>query len=88
MIAGEFHPTAMSHRWFKRWGWIYRPVHPFGFVAILGALAFCANVFLAIDRQSHSVSDTLYHFYGFAVPTFLGVMWIASRTSDEQKAVT
>jgi hypothetical protein len=74
---------ASSFRWFARWGWIYRPVHPLGFVATLAALAFVVQVFVAIDARSHSATDTLYHFYCYAAPTFLGLMWIASRTSDE-----
>jgi len=47
--------------------------------------AFAIQVFLAIDRQSHSVTDTLYRFYTYAAPTFLGLMWIASRTSGEKR---
>ena len=81
MTAQSF--TAMSSHWFKRWGWFYRPVHVLGFVVTFAALAFCVNVFLAIDRHSHSATDTLYRFYTFAAPTFLGLMWIASRTSEE-----
>jgi hypothetical protein len=83
--AGGVILVAMTHIWFKRWGWCYRPVHPLGYLATLAALAFCANTFVAIDRGSHSVADTLYHFYAYAAPTFLGLMWIASRTSDEAR---
>ena len=75
----------MSHPWFKRWGWVYRPVHPLGFLVALAALAFCVQVFRALDRNSHSATDTLYPFYAYAAPTFLGLMWIASRTSDETR---
>ena len=71
--------------WFKRWGWIYRPVHPLGFAATLAALAFVTQVFLAIDARSHSATDTLYQFYTYAAPTFLGLIWIASRTSAEDR---
>jgi hypothetical protein len=73
----------MSLPWFKRFGWIYRPVHPLGYVVTLAAVAFVLQVAVVIDRQSHSASDTLYRIFPFAVPTFLGLMWIASRTSDE-----
>ena len=76
----------MKQLWFKRWGWVYRPVHPLGFVVALAALAFVVQVFFAVDRNSHSASDTLYRFYAFAAPTFLGLMWIASRTSDERES--
>jgi hypothetical protein len=82
MMAAQS-PTIMQQIWFKRWGWFYRPIHPLGFVVTFAALAFVVQVFFAIDRQSHSVTDTLYRFYPFAAPTFLGLMWIAGRTSEE-----
>lgn len=69
--------------WFKRWGWFYRPVHLLGWIAALGALAFVAHIFVVLDARAHSVNDMLYQFYVFAAPTFLGLVWIASRTSDE-----
>ncbi len=69
-----------SLRWFRPWGWIYLPVHPLGFLVLIAALAFAGQVFVWSDRHSHSIADTLYHWYPFAAPTFLGLMWIASRT--------
>jgi hypothetical protein len=75
-------PSAAAP-WFKRWGWVYRPVHPLGYAVMFAALGFVVQVFVAIDRQAHSATDTLYQFYAYAAPTFLGLMWIASRTSDE-----
>ena len=79
-------PPVHFH-WFKRFSWFYRPVHPLGWITSLAALAFVAQVFLALDRQAHSVTDLLYHFYTYAAPTFLGLMWIASRSSDERGGV-
>ena len=73
----------MKTAWFKRWGWFYRPVTAPGVVIVAGALAFCVNVFLAVDRKSHSVSDTLYGVYPFFACTLFLVDWIAKRTSDE-----
>ena len=70
--------------WFKRWGWFYLPTHPFGYLTALAAFAFVAHVFVMLDEHAHSVTDMLYHFYVFAAPTFLGLMWIGSRTSDEK----
>ena len=67
--------------WFKRWGWFFRPVSFAGVIASLLALAFCANVFIALDRHSHSASDTLYGCYPFFVSTFLLWTWLADRTS-------
>ncbi len=73
----------MKTAWFRRWGWLYLPATVQGFVIVAGALAFCANVFWAVDRKSHSVSDTLYGVYPYFVCTFLLLDWIARKTSHE-----
>jgi hypothetical protein len=71
----------MKTPWFKPLGLIYLPVSvPGALVTILAAL-FCAQVFLAVDRRSHSVSDTFYGIYPFFVCTFLIWDWVARKTS-------
>ena len=75
----------MQNPWFKRWGWCYRPISWQGVACMLLALAFGLQVFIAIDRHSHSASDTLYGFFPFAVPTFLLLMWVAERTSTAER---
>ncbi|HEY4053993.1 MAG TPA: hypothetical protein VGL74_09625 [Terriglobales bacterium] len=70
--------------WFRTWGWIYRPVSWQGSLLCALTLIFCVQVFLAIDRHSHSASDTLYgispYFYFVSALGLLG--WIASHTSS------
>ena len=68
--------------WFKRFGWVYRPVSWVGAVLLLLALAFCVQVFVAVDRHSHSVSDTFYGVFPYFACCFLLVNWIASNTSS------
>jgi hypothetical protein len=75
----------MKNIWFKNWGWIYRPVSWQGWFLTFFALVFCIQVFIAVDRNSHSVSDTLYGIFPFVVPTFLLLVWIASRTTGGNK---
>jgi hypothetical protein len=70
----------MSGRWFSRVGWFYVPVSIPGAVLWVVAMFFCATVFMAVHRHSHSVSDTLYGIFPFFVCTFLLVDWVASRT--------
>ena len=72
----------MKTQWFKRRGWFYVPVSLPGLVISLAALVFCLTVFVAVDRKSHSVSDTLYGVFPFFTGTFLLFDWIASRTSN------
>ena len=74
---------TMKTQWFKRQGWFYVPVSLPGVVITLAALAFCAQVFLAIDRKSYSVSDTLYGVFPFFAGAFLLFDWIASRTNEK-----
>jgi hypothetical protein len=70
----------MRH-WFRPIGWVYRPASVPGVVITALALVFCAQVFVAVDRQAHSVSDTLYGVFPFIVPALIVLNWIASKTS-------
>ena len=71
----------MKTVWFKRWGWFYRPVSWQGSLIIAAVLLFCAQVFWAVDRRSHSVSDTLYGVFPFFACSFLLWDGIGSRTT-------
>jgi hypothetical protein len=71
----------MEIQWFKRLGWFYLPVSLPGAIITLLGLAFCVQVFVAVDRKSHSVSDTLYGVFPFFAGAFLLLDWIAARTS-------
>ncbi len=70
----------MKRKFFQRFGWFYAPVSLAGFLLSSLALVFCVTVLLAVDRHSHSVSDTFYGVFPFFVCTFLLLDWIASRT--------
>jgi hypothetical protein len=73
----------MKTKWFKRCGWFYAPASIPGAIVCVLAIFFCLTVFNAIDRHSHSASDTLYGVFPFFVSTFLLLDWIGSRTSAE-----
>ncbi len=74
----------MKHRWFREWGWLYYPTSWQGVLLVVLVLIFCVQVFMAVDRHSHSVSDTLYGIFPFVVPGFLGLLWIAAKTSAKE----
>jgi hypothetical protein len=71
----------MTRRWFTPWGWTYRPTSVPAAVLVALAGVFCLTVVRAIDRHSHSASDTLYGVFPFIVPTLLALDWVASKTS-------
>jgi len=69
-----------SRRWFAKWGWVHRPVSWQGWIVLAVAIAFCVQVFVAVDRSSHSVSDTLYGVFPYVVPALIVLEWVASRS--------
>jgi hypothetical protein len=74
----------MNQKWFRKFGWAYLPVSWQGFIVSLLLIAFLVNTFIAVDRHSHSVSDTLYGIFPFWVPSFLVWLWIGSNTSEKR----
>ena len=74
----------MYKQWFKKAGWIYVPKSIIGFVIFLLLILFCIIVFIAVDRKSHSVSDTLYGIFPYFVPAFLIYLWVGSETSENK----
>ena len=71
----------MRRIWFVPWGWLHYQVSAAGIVVTLAAVAYMAQVFVAANGHSHSVSDMLYAVYLHWGVTFLGWDWIARRTS-------
>ena len=71
----------MERTWFKPWGWVYRPISWQGVILVLLAAVFCVQVFVAVDRHSHSVGDTLYGVFPYAVPCLMLLNWVASKTT-------
>ena len=74
----------MKRIWFKRLGWFYRPVSWPGILVAGLALVFCVQVFRAIDRHSHSATDTLYNFFPYLTCCFLLLNWVAANTSGDK----
>ena len=72
----------MQRTWFRPWGWIYRPASWQGALLLFLVAVFCMQVFVAVDRHSHSVSDTLYGIFPYFVPALMLLNWVASKTSD------
>jgi len=71
----------MSGHWFKKWGWIYRPVNIIGWLLTFFTIFLIAWVFMVVDRNSHSASDTLIGVFPWAWIFLATLNWIASKTS-------
>ncbi|MEO8884805.1 MAG: hypothetical protein ABI367_02010 [Mucilaginibacter sp.] len=54
--------VQINLNWFTRRGVFYWPVSIMGWFIMILAIAFAIYRFMAIDSQSHSVSDTLINF--------------------------
>jgi hypothetical protein len=71
----------METNWFKKTGLVYLPVSVIGVIMYLLTIGFCVTVFTAVDRHSHSNTDTLYGIFPYFVSAFTILFWIASNTS-------
>ncbi len=71
---------GFERHWFRRVGWLQVPVLVPGWLATAAALVFCTYLMVAIDRGSHSLSDTPYGLFPYAVSAFLLWDWLAQRT--------
>lgn len=73
----------MRKIWFRRAGWVYRPISAVGWVLTLITAALTVQVFVAVERHSHSASDTLIGIFPY-VGLFLVILgWIAHHTSTK-----
>ena len=70
-------------KWFKKTRFMYSPDTWQGNVVYLIGIIFLVTVFVAIDRDSHSVSDTIYGIFPYFASTFLLIDWLASKTSSK-----
>jgi len=71
----------MATNWVKKVGWIYIPTTAVGTVITILTIAFCVTVFVDIDRNSHSVLDTLYGIFPYFISAFTILFWIAGYSS-------
>lgn len=73
----------MNFPWFKRHGLIYLPASIIGGLIAVILFGLIVYAFVWIDRQSHSVSDTLMNFALALVPIGVVYLVIAKFTSHE-----
>jgi hypothetical protein len=71
----------MKQLWFKRKGWVYIPVHPLGFAVTILAIIFMVPIVIAVDKNTHSITDELYQIFIYATCTAFWWKWVADKTS-------
>ena len=69
--------------WFKKVGWIYKPITIIGWFITVITILLCAQIFIFFDSHSHSVSDTFYGVFPYIVSYLVVAGWIASNTSKK-----
>lgn len=71
-------------RLFKKRGWIYVPVHILGWMVTIVISLIAMFFFLAIDKHSHSASDTLIGFLPYGTSLAAIYFFIAINTSTNK----
>ena len=72
----------MTMVWFKKVGWIYRPVSIMGMIVTIVTLLLCAQIFIFVNYHTHSISDLFYGVFPYIVSYLVVGGWIASNTSN------
>ncbi len=72
---------AMPRRWFRKFGWYYRPVSVAGWALSAAMVAASVWAFFVVDRQSHSASDTLIDVFPYVALFAVILGRIAHHTS-------
>lgn len=67
---------------FRKSKYIHIPNSFTGYIVWAFAVIFIVTVFFAVDKDSHSVSDTMYGIFPYFASTFLLIEWFASKTSS------
>lgn len=70
----------MHQIWFKKYGWGYWPVSGMGLFVTLLAIIFMVPVCIAVFRNTHSVSDSLYELFVYGTCTAFWWKWVAEKT--------
>jgi hypothetical protein len=76
----------MKTIWFKKFGWVYIPIHFVGFIITLAAIIFLVPVYMAIVRNGHSVSDDLYDIFIYTTCTAFWWKWVADKTTIKNES--
>lgn len=67
---------------FRKSKYIHMPESFLGYAVWVLAIVFLVTVFIAVDRNSDSVSDTLYGIFPYFASTFLLVEWFAAKLGE------
>ena len=72
----------MTMIWFKKVGWIYRPVSVMGGIVTIVTLLLCVQIFIFVNYHTQSVSDLFYGVFPYIVSYLVVGGWIASNTCE------
>lgn len=73
--------SKQNNKWFVKARGSYLPKSWQGWLLYIPFVTYLVTVFLAVDRTSHSVSDTLYGIFPQWVASGVVMTWIANKKS-------
>ncbi|MFA4942091.1 MAG: hypothetical protein WC564_00425 [Patescibacteria group bacterium] len=75
----------MPKPWFKKTGWIHRPITWAGYFSLLFFLLFAVNIVVIVGLRSNSIPDTFLGSLPYLISVFLLYEWVAWRQSLNRK---
>ncbi len=73
--------SKQNNKWFTKVRGSYLPKSWQGWLLYVPFVVYLVTVFIAVDRNSHSASDTLYGIFPQWVAAGVVMTWIASKKS-------
>jgi hypothetical protein len=73
----------MKTIWFRQFGLLYIPVHFYGYIITMLAIALMVPVAVDVFKDDHAISDDLFHLFVYLTCTAFWWKWIADKTSEK-----
>lgn len=72
----------MKNIWFRKWHFLYVPVHPMGFIVSLLAIGFMVPVIFALFKSEQDFGKSLYEVFIYGTCTAFWWKWVVDRSSQ------
>lgn len=75
----------MKKHWFKKTGWVHRPIAWAGYFSLLFFLLFAVNIIAIFGVRTNSATDAFYSAFPYIVSIFFLYEWIAWHKSIDRQ---
>jgi hypothetical protein len=75
----------MNKIWFKRMGWIYIPVHAFGYAVTIVAVLLMWQMAVFVDNTTYPITKEILDIFLYSTCITFWWKWVAEKTSRQRR---